>query len=457
MMLRRFVVLCVFGGLCQSVHGQLILNEDLGAFTLGDSVNISGTTVGAGDEAAYYEGFTNTAGNWGEEFVYQFSIDTNVAYQITTNAVSGDPDFFILNSLDIGNDGVKDFAAGTLQADFLDGAPPLAGSPLLITPGIYYVAVDTWHGVDGSIAPQDSTWDATITFSDPPNVSCLRGFGLSDGFYDREDLNGVLENPYGVQEFTVDTTGSYTINTAWDNFDGFLYLFDSPFAEDDSVAIASDDDGPGGFLVDSEIASVSLTAGQSYYLVGTTFDPMAGVTDLVSLKTTILGPGFATEVGVAIDGDFDDNGIYECADIDSLAAEIVAGTNDPAFDLNGDTVVDLADRDAWLAEAATANGLASPYRLGDANLDGTVDVSDFNIWNNNKFTMTSEWCRGDFTGDGSVDVSDFNTWNTNKFTSSDRTVHPDKIASSDTNPVPEPTALVLFGIGILCLTGKRRS
>ncbi len=57
---------------------------------------------------------------------------------------------------------------------------------------------------------------------------------------------------------------------------------------------------------------------------------------------------------------------------------------------------------------------------GDANLDGVVDTSDFNVWNANKFTTGSVgWSNADFNGDGVVDTSDFNIWNSNKFTSVD--------------------------------------
>ena len=454
-MFRKLSLFVLAVSICTVAHGQLILNEDLGTLALGSSLTFSGTTVGAGDEAAYYEGFTNTAGNWGEDYVYQFTTEVDGTYQIQSNALTGDPDFFLLSSLAVGNDGVKDFAADTLQADFLDAGPPEFGSPILITAGTYYLSVDSWHGVDGGTSPQDSTWDATISLSEPLNSSCLSAFGLDDGFYDREDLFGVPENPYGVQEFTVDTSGQYSINTEWDGFDGYLYLFDSPFMEFDSNAIASDDDFGGTGA--SQIDGISLNAGQSYYLVGTTFDPMPGVTTLASLKTTIIGPGAATEVGGMINGDFDNNGAYECADIDALAAAIAAGANDSSFDLTGDGVVDGADQTAWLAEAATANGLSSPYRAGDANLDGTVDVSDFNVWNNNKFTNTTDWCRGDFNGDGSVDVSDFNEWNQNKFTASDLAPLPnEKLPQSDLNQVPEPAAGVMFVLGACVLLGRRR-
>lgn len=54
---------------------------------------------------------------------------------------------------------------------------------------------------------------------------------------------------------------------------------------------------------------------------------------------------------------------------------------------------------------------------GDFNLDGFVDVSDFNIWNSHKFTNSNLWADGDANFDGVVDGQDFNIWNANKFTS----------------------------------------
>ena len=129
-----------------------------------------------------------------------------------------------------------------------------------------------------------------------------------------------------------------------------------------------------------------------------------------------------------------------------LVAEIAGGANNAAFDLSGDGSVDSTDLDLWLAEAGAANlPSGNAYRDGDANLDGVVDVSDFNLWNNNKFTNTAAWCSGDFNADGSIDVSDFNIWNTNKFTS-----------SNDVAAVPEPSALCLTVLSLAVLTGLRR-
>ncbi len=135
---------------------------------------------------------------------------------------------------------------------------------------------------------------------------------------------------------------------------------------------------------------------------------------------------------VSLFGDFNDDLGLDCADVDALVAEIAGGGMDPQFDLNGDAAVNQLDLQLWLDEAGTFN-VGGPYIAGDANLDGTVDVSDFNIWNGNKFTSTGAWCLGDFNADGITDVSDFNVWNANKF-------------STSLSTVPEPAGM---GWGIL--------
>lgn len=139
--------------------------------------------------------------------------------------------------------------------------------------------------------------------------------------------------------------------------------------------------------------------------------------DMDGVATNDIGAVEVPGPSSGVDGDFDDDGDYDCDDINSLQNEAVLGSNDPSFDLNNDGLVDIADRDAWLVEAGAANLISgSAYVPGDANLSGSVDVSDFNIWNGFKFTVSSNWCDGDFNMDGSVDVSDFNAWNDAKFT-----------------------------------------
>ena len=173
-----------------------------------------------------------------------------------------------------------------------------------------------------------------------------------------------------------------------------------------------------------------------------------GQTDFPALPTGLswdlayVGNDVVLSVTGNLSADFNGDGMLDCADIDALTAAVASGSTDVTFDLTGDSVVDIADRDAWLAEAGAANlPSGNPYLIGDANLDGSVDVSDFNIWNGSKFSSTAAWCSGDFNADGSVDVSDFNLWNGNKFNSADGTA-----------AVPEPDFPVASA---LCCNGDR--
>lgn len=160
---------------------------------------------------------------------------------------------------------------------------------------------------------------------------------------------------------------------------------------------------------------------------------------LSGMMITITAPAQSPQ------GDFNDDSVWDCEDIDALVAEIVAGTNSLNFDLTGDGVVNGDDiynlELGWLTVGGSNNPSATngnPFLTGDANLDGSVDVSDFNVWNAGKFEMLPAWCSGDFNADGSVDVSDFNLWNANKF------------QSSDVVSVPEPqNVLVLSSIVLL--------
>ncbi len=225
---------------------------------------------------------------------------------------------------------------------------------------------------------------------------------------------GVFEQVYGTQ-----------INLAPGDYDGKLnnagelVILLGPFGEtlqnffyDDEGAWPAAADGDGYSL-----EYVGPLDGQEDPLG--TGDPFDDAANWRASQQYLGSPG--TDGVLVIDPDFNDDGFINGVDIDLLQANIVTGpANAGAYDLNGDGLVTVTDRDEWLVQAGAVNlPSGNPYRLGDANLDGFVDTSDFNVWNANKFTVSSAWTSGDFSLDGSVDTSDFNLWNASKFTSSD--------------------------------------
>ncbi len=123
---------------------------------------------------------------------------------------------------------------------------------------------------------------------------------------------------------------------------------------------------------------------------------------------------------VTLNLDFNNDTLYNCADMDLLEAAIDLGVFNAAFDVNQDLALTSADVFAWLMDAGELRfGAGRFFKNGDANLDGVVDGQDFITWNGSKFTNANRWCLGDFNQDDVVDGQDFIIWNANKFTMSD--------------------------------------
>ena len=95
--------------------------------------------------------------------------------------------------------------------------------------------------------------------------------------------------------------------------------------------------------------------------------------------------------------------------------------------------------------------LLKPLMPGDANLDGKVDINDLTIVLTQYNATGMAWTQGDFNGDGTVDINDLTIvlahYNQSLGT------------SLGINAVPEPSTLVLIGVGIVSLvafTWRRR-
>jgi hypothetical protein len=166
-----------------------------------------------------------------------------------------------------------------------------------------------------------------------------------------------------------------------------------------------------------------------------------GTREFTAVKPDSVYGVYWAQFRVAVSGDFNNDGVYDCSDVNALTTAVATGGPVASFDLNGDGQLSLVDVDFWRAEAGEFNlGSGRVYRVGDANLDGAVDGSDFGSWNGHKFTNNTFWCDGNFNADLVIDGADFGLWNTNKFISAD-----------GTTAVPEPSVVSCLICALACI------
>ena len=110
--------------------------------------------------------------------------------------------------------------------------------------------------------------------------------------------------------------------------------------------------------------------------------------------------------------------------------------------------VTRAEIEQWLSDAGSENGLAGPYLMGDANLDGEVNAGDLNDLGQNWLATGTMWSTGDFTGDDVTNASDLNEIGQNW-----QAVVPPAAAGA---AVPEPASLSMLLLASLGLLGLRR-
>ena len=144
-------------------------------------------------------------------------------------------------------------------------------------------------------------------------------------------------------------------------------------------------------------------------------------------------------------GDYNGDGVLNIEDLRRLTSEIQSGANATQFDLDQSGTVDLADRQYWVTD------IKSTW-IGDANLDGRFDSSDFiEVFQSGKYESgdSADWSEGDWNGDQLFDSGDFIV----AFQDGGYEIGPRTAVAS----VPEPSAWVLLTLVLVGLVRSRRT
>lgn len=155
--------------------------------------------------------------------------------------------------------------------------------------------------------------------------------------------------------------------------------------------------------------------------------------------------GNKTIEGAAIGelGDFNNDNLVNCDDIDLIRSAILATTSDPIFNVDGagGDIPTEADFDFLITDIIGTG-------RGDGDLNKIVNFADFVLLSNNFDLTGTGWKQGNFNLDTLTNFVDFVELS-NRFGM--------VFTSGDPKQVPEPAALIVMCVGILPLLRRCNS
>ena len=394
--------------------GGLLIYQTDNRFEIIESV-VSGNTAALGGAGIYMRGFSSELA----------ILRSTVADNVNTAAYDGGGvklrsrfvDLTIQDSTVSGNS-TRGLGGGIAVDNYLGEQATMELIQSTISGNVAY------QGGGGIYLATDSSMPATMRFATVADNLASAGFADGGGIKSVPDAevtmyqtlvadNESYENVVRVQDDVVggNVTAYYSLIEAPA---GTISGSDNVFGQDPLLLPLTDNGGlteTHGLPMGSPALEVDLMS-----FIGGPFDQRGAPFDRLVGNRPDIG---AFESQVLNGGDFANDGILDCDDLDLLTLAIAKGNYLLGFDVNFDGTLDIGDVDAWLTAAGRINlPSGNSYLFGDANLDGVVDGSDFIIWNANRFSIDPRFCSGDFNVDGVVDGQDFIVWNAHRFQSS---------------------------------------
>ena len=253
---------------------------------------------------------------------------------------------------------------------------------------------------------------------------------MSRTFANNVGPGGLVEVYSGVVELATD--GTPRSESLPHDFD-YLYEFDRPFLYDPQqgdllLDVVFNEPHPAPWLWADGVDN----SGQYVEVIQ---PPTAAV---ATREGTVL---FVTQFTVNLPpaGDFDGDGTLTSADVDAITDAVIAQDEDARYDLNDDSIVDLADHTYWVKK------LRQTW-FGDANLDGEFNSGDLiTVFQTGKYEdgieANSGWAEGDWDGDADFSSGDL------VVAFQDGGYEQGPLPS--VNAVPEPTAAQLLIVSVV--------